>query len=367
MARFGALGSVPGLAGFVGGQEEDRIAQESVLKQGAVLQGLLSRAQAQQQEQQIRGVLSQSGGDPAKAVQGLLQTGSPMGIELAAKLKGMMPKPPEDRVVAPGSSIVAADGTVRFTAPNRPVREQNPSNLTRLMEERDALPADDPRRKHYDNAIRKESETAKQISPTVVMPRPEQPLVSVVGPDGKPKLVRREDAIGMMPWAAGSAQDKKQETVDSGRESVNSMIATLRDQYTQLLQGGGITDPDAGPVDNIKAGISSSGLGQFVGRAVGTRNQSARNQIAQQRPLLLNAIKQATGMSAKQMDSNAELKLYLSAATDPTLDIRANMAALDKLDELYGLGLKKPSENGGGGLPDASAIDAELARRRKKK
>jgi hypothetical protein len=289
--------------------------------------------------------------------------------QLRGALSQLGPDATPEQVIQAVRPYAGADDLLKFElAMRKPVeKKQNPSNLTRLMEERDALPANDPRRKHYDNAIRKESETAKQISPTVVMPRPEQPLVSVVGPDGKPKLVRREDAIGMMPWAAGSAQDKKQETVDSGRESVNSMIATLRDQYTQLLQGGGITDPDAGPVDNIKAGISSSGLGQFVGRAVGTRNQSARNQIAQQRPLLLNAIKQATGMSAKQMDSNAELKLYLSAATDPTLDIRANMAALDKLDELYGLGLKKPSDGGGGGLPDASAIDAELARRRKKK
>lgn len=135
---------------------------------------------------------------------------------------------------------------------------------------------------------------------------------------------------------------KQAETVDSGRSTVSGLVTTLRDYYDQLHMSGGITDPKAGLSTNLAAGIASSGPGQAIGRLVGTQNQSARNAIAQQRPLLLNAIKQATGMSAKQMDSNAELKLYLSAATDPTLDIEANRAALEQLDKLYGLGGQAP-------------------------
>jgi hypothetical protein len=115
-----------------------------------------------------------------------------------------------------------------------------------------------------------------------------------------------------------------------------------------------------GAVSNVLAAVGSSGPGQFLGNMVGTENQSARNSIAQTRPLLLNAIKQATGMSAKQMDSNAELKMYLAAATDPKLDIKANMAALDSLDRLYGLGLgpTKPNE-AGGQIVKRIASDAE--------
>ena len=351
MAGIGALGSIPGLGGFVAGDEELRQQQAAKIQQAVALQGVLSRAQANQREQGLRGALSQL---PADATQEQV-------------MNAARPFAGADQLLRLTQSSLDRQYTVDAAAQARKdALAGKKSNLSRLMEERDALPAGDPRRTSYDNAIRKESETAKQISPTVVMPRPEQALVPIVGPDGKPTLVRREDAIGKTPYAAGSAMDKKTEQVDNGRQTVNSLIATLRDQYDQLEQGGGITDPAAGPVDNLKAGISSSGVGQFVGRMVGTQNQSARNQIAQQRPLLLNAIKQATGMSAKQMDSNAELKLYLSAATDPTLDIRANRAALDKLDELYGLSGKQPAGGGGGGLPNASAIDAELARRRKK-
>ena len=43
---------------------------------------------------------------------------------------------------------------------------------------------------------------------------------------------------------------------------------------------------------------------------------------------------QAMGISAKQLDSNAELKLWLSAATDPTLDLQANKSALANLERM---------------------------------
>lgn len=138
---------------------------------------------------------------------------------------------------------------------------------------------------------------------------------------------------GKEPTAA-----KREEQVGQGRETVSGIVSELRGKYEELSKSGGIVDPEKGVLSNIIAGVASSGPGQFAGNIVGTENQSSRNTIAQTRPLLLNAIKQATGMSAKQMDSNAELKMYLAAATDPKLDIKANLAALDNLDRLYGLG-----------------------------
>jgi hypothetical protein len=120
-------------------------------------------------------------------------------------------------------------------------------------------------------------------------------------------------------------------------------------------------------IGNVRAGIASSGVGQAAGKLFGTQNQSLRNNISQTRPLLLNAIKQATGMSAKQMDSNAELKMYLAAATDPTLDIKANRQALDMLDKLYGLSGGGSSGATGNFGPPMSEIDAEIARRRGRK
>ena len=170
---------------------------------------------------------------------------------------------------------------------------------------------------------------------------------------------------GLEPIPGGPA-DIKAQTVNAGRETVDTLISGLKDQYDILKKGGGITTKENN-ISNIPAYLSSTGVGQSVGKALGTENQSARNSIVQSRPLLLAAIKNATGMSAKQMDSNVELKMYLAAATDPTLDYEANMGALKQLEELYGLNGKfGANQTNVGGLPSSAEVDAELARRKKK-
>lgn len=121
----------------------------------------------------------------------------------------------------------------------------------------------------------------------------------------------------------------------AGAADVSTALTTLRDAYDRLEAGGGITSTDNSPVSNMTASASSSALGQALGKAFGTQNQSARNDIAMARPALLSALMKATGMSARQMDSNAELKLWLSTATDPTLDIQANRRALNNIERKY--------------------------------
>jgi hypothetical protein len=168
---------------------------------------------------------------------------------------------------------------------------------------------------------------------------------------------------GLEPIPGGPA-DQKAQTVNVGRETVNTLVTGLKDQYNLLKDTGGITSTKESSLSNIPAYLSSSGAGQATGKLFGTANQSARNTISQSRPLLLQAIAKATGMSSKQMDSNTELQMYLKAATDPSLDYEANIYALDQLQTLYGVSGGAPS--GGGNMPSASDIDAEIARRRKK-
>ena len=141
---------------------------------------------------------------------------------------------------------------------------------------------------------------------------------------------------GTLEPIPGGPADQKAQTVNAGRETVDTLIAGLKDQYGILKKGGGITTTE-NTLMNVPAYLSSTAAGQATGKLFGTQNQSARNTIVQSRPLLLAAIKNATGMSAKQMDSNVELKMYLDAATNPSLDFEANMAALNQLETLYGL------------------------------
>lgn len=153
---------------------------------------------------------------------------------------------------------------------------------------------------------------------------------------------------GDLEMIPGGPADQKTQMKEAGGQTVDSVVGGLRDIYAQLEEGGGITDPEKGGLSNVAAGIASSGVGQAAGRLFGTQNQSLRNTVAQQRPLLLQAIMKATGMSAKQMDSNAELKLYLATATDPTLDVASNRRALDMIEKLYGSGAGNASITGKG-------------------
>lgn len=138
-------------------------------------------------------------------------------------------------------------------------------------------------------------------------------------------------------WQGGPA-DQKAQVSEVGKQTVSEVVSSMRDIYNQLDAKGGITNTEKTGLENLARGGASSTVGQAVGKALGTENQSLRNTVAQQRPLLLQAIMRATGMSSKQMDTNNELQMYLAAATDPKLDVQANKRALDMLEKLYGKG-----------------------------
>lgn len=82
---------------FTGGQKQAQDAQTAQLQQVGALQGILAKQHAMQQEQEMKGILAQvsrqAGGDPAKMVPLLLQTGTPVGIKLAEGMKGLLPSP----------------------------------------------------------------------------------------------------------------------------------------------------------------------------------------------------------------------------------------------------------------------------------
>jgi hypothetical protein len=149
---------------------------------------------------------------------------------------------------------------------------------------------------------------------------------------------------------------EKEQTKTEAKDQLTATVEQLKKNYDTLLQEGGIVSTEATGMANIGARMSSSGLGRAVGGAVGTKTQQQRETIEQTRPLLLNLIKNATGMSAQQMNSNAEMLQYLNAATNPNLSYEANMEALANLDRLFGLGsaakkiedqLKKDQGKGG--------------------
>jgi hypothetical protein len=71
---------------------------------------------------------------------------------------------------------------------------------------------------------------------------------------------------------------------------------------------------------------------------VGTEAQVKRDRINSIRPALMQSLAKATGMGAKQLDSNADVKLFMQTVTDPTASYEANQAAvagLERFLEMY--------------------------------
>jgi hypothetical protein len=190
----------------------------------------------------------------------------------------------------------------------------------------EAMTTDIPKQKHEEAMakIQQAADIAKQRSEDNRLAIQERAAAS-----------KRHDEL--MKYLAEVKSGEKTTTSETGQNTVSNLTTQLRDYYRQLDDAGAITNPDKSIMENIGSWVSSSSVGQVGGSIVGSQAQTVRDSIKQQRPLLLQAIKQATGMSAKQMDSNTELQMYLSAATDPKLSVKANRDALDMLEKLYGI------------------------------
>ncbi len=167
-----------------------------------------------------------------------------------------------------------------------------------------------------------------------------EPLQPVLGPNGQPVLMPRSQAVGMAPWNPAAAKTQSQiEEKEKGKQTVSDVVSDLGKYYDKLKQEGGITTTGGNPLTNLSARLANTSAGQALASIGGTEAQQARESISQTRPLLMTAIKNATGMSSQQLNSNAELQFYLQSATDPSKGYEANMEALQRLDKMFGLGL----------------------------
>jgi hypothetical protein len=121
-----------------------------------------------------------------------------------------------------------------------------------------------------------------------------------------------------------------------GRKQVSTLIKKVRAAYEQLEKQEAIPSEARGGFANAMDYFASSNLGREAQKMVGTKSSKYLSEIINSRKLLATAIKNATGMSAQEMNSNVELQLTLDALTDPTQGIEAARTTLDTLEELYG-------------------------------
>lgn len=194
--------------------------------------------------------------DPRATYQSLAQSQFPdlQSIGLQGSLP-QIPQPPQRFKLRPGETQFSEQGapiaSIPATAP-----QQAPSNLDRLLRERSALPPGDPRAAIYDNAIRKESETAKQISPTFNMPRQEQIIqtaegpmrivngqaVPITGPGGRPVRAPSGRA-GPMSATAQKELIETEEQLQGGQQALSfiGQAKTMNDKALGFTGAGALS------------------------------------------------------------------------------------------------------------------------------
>lgn len=161
-----------------------------------------------------------------------------------------------------------------------------------------------------------------------------------IGSNGtKAPLGYRYTPDGNLESIPGGPADKgiKVDDKEKGKEQVSYIGNRMKELYNKLDEEGGIVNPDKGTLHNLKARIRSGEFsGQVVGKALGTKEQSQRQEINNLRNQLKVAIMSATGLSAKAFDSNAEAKSLLDSFGDPAKDVQSNLKAVDSFLERYG-------------------------------
>jgi GH24 family phage-related lysozyme (muramidase) len=138
--------------------------------------------------------------------------------------------------------------------------------------------------------------------------------------------------------ALTAEQERDERKKEEGRTNVNTTLGKMFAAYERLNEIGGIPSEARGTGGNIAAYAAGTPPGQAVGQALGTRAQSVRNELQSLARTLITDIKNSTGMSAQEMNSNVELQQMLAAVSSPTQSIESVRAIIQNLSERYGKG-----------------------------
>lgn len=159
--------NVPGLSGYLAGQQYTQQADLGTLQKAKTVMGLQADLRAQQQDDALKAAIAQSGGDVEAVMNAALKSGN---LAAAAKLAPLVEekrKASQPRVLTPGSQVLGPDNKVIHQAPfaTPPAREVPMPELVRLQEHLGTLPAGDPRRAPVESRIKLLSERPAPARP----------------------------------------------------------------------------------------------------------------------------------------------------------------------------------------------------------
>lgn len=179
--------------------------------------------------------------------------------------------------------------------------------------------------------------------PTRILPKSAKPDTLINAQTSRDNNIRSNQTA--ITIAGMPARGKPGEGGDNAPmvETARGSLNELRTIYRDLNKMGAMVSPKQAANKNVVARIRASGIGQTLEGAVGTEAQTKRDRVASIRPQLMQSLAKATGMTGKQLDSNADVKLFMQTVTNPAASYEANIAAIDGLERFLQANVKKPS------------------------
>lgn len=279
----------------------------------------------------------------------------PRAKALADVVKGQIQEAAKSYVV--GGRLVTGAGKELYAAPDKPTapptsiaefeRAKTDPAFMRFLQERAAAGR----------------APAQPVAPTITQIQdPNNPLQMITidarryqgGGVGSPGVI---GTTGKSAPAAAAAQKQEQ-----GATQAQDILDNLKYAYEELDRQRAIPSTQRGAISNILTSIGTSGVGQVAGRVAGTEAQTQRDIIASARNQLFAAVKNATGLSAQNLNSNVEFTTWLNSLTDPSKSIEANREILANMEKFIGSGGKYSARQSGGRVtPAAGAKPAPAA------
>lgn len=187
----------------------------------------------------------------------------------------------------------------------------------------------------------------------------------IPGGPADPDVIRRQSEARrpLPPGPEGTpAQQQRAQSRSEAQQQLSQELQTVLGYYNELSKMGAMTSPERSTAENVIAAARATGPGQAAERFAGTRAQTLRDNIANARLRILNHVKNATGATASQMNSNVEFQTWLNALTSPGQSIETVRETLKQLDAVLGSVRAQVQREAQGAAPASAPAPAPAAR-----
>jgi hypothetical protein len=127
----------------------------------------------------------------------------------------------------------------------------------------------------------------------------------------------------------------RENKTEAGKTQLADDLNNLRTSFQTLDNLRAIPSTERNPLSNITSALASTRVGQLTGQAFATEAQVERDVINSARSRLVNSIKNATGMSAQQLNSNVELQTMLKSISDPGQSYQSAIRIIEDIENAY--------------------------------